>query len=100
MNIKKIIAIITIAIIATALSGCKFLDDLRASILRKGEETVDTVTQKAKEVSDQIKKTKDQIEQKVQDVQNAVKEVNEAVDAVKKVTDGATGGNTGTNTAK
>lgn len=78
-----------------ALAGCEFLDNLRASILQKGGETIDTAVKKAGEVKEQVKKTKESVEKKVKEVQDAVNEVKEAadevqeaLDAVKKVTGG------------
>ncbi|MBI4994232.1 hypothetical protein HZC21_01135 [Candidatus Peregrinibacteria bacterium] len=89
---KKIAMLIALI---TLLSGCEVLDNLRASILQKGGETIDAAVKKVKEVKDQVKKTKESVEKKVEDVQNAVKEVKEAtdqvqeaLDAVKKVTGG------------
>lgn len=89
------VALLALLTFSILLSGCDFLDNLRASILQKGGETIDAAAKKAEEVKDQIKKTKESVEKKVEDVQNAVKEVQEAtnqvqeaLDAVKKVTGG------------
>lgn len=94
-KIHTILIISAVIVLMILLSGCDFLDNLRASILQKGEETIDAAAKKVEEVKDQVKKTKESVEKKVEDVQNAVKEVKEAtnqvqeaLDAVKKVTGG------------
>ena len=91
----------------TLLTGCEFLDNLRASILKKGGETIDAASKKAEEIKDQVKKTKESVEKKVEDVQNAVKEVKEAtnqvqeaLDAVKKVTGDSPNNNANGTTTK
>lgn len=85
---KRILILITVALLIIGLAGCEFLDNLRDKIRTQISTTTENVTKKVEEVGSQIKKTKDSVEQKVEDVQNAVKEVSEAVDAVKKVTGG------------
>lgn len=97
--LKRSIAILILLVLIASLSGCEFLDNLRASILQKGGETIDTAVKKAEEVKDQVKKTKKSVEKKVKEVQDAVNEVKEAadevqeaLDAVKKVTDGEENG--------
>lgn len=95
---KRLIILLALIALIFTLSGCEFLDNLRASILQKGGETIDAAAKKAEEIKDQVKKTKESVEKKVEDVQNAVKEVQEAtnqvqeaLDAVKKVTGGEDG---------
>ncbi|MEK7524428.1 MAG: hypothetical protein AAB588_05370 [Patescibacteria group bacterium] len=80
-----------VLVLVGLLSGCQFLDNLRAKILKQTSDTASGITKTVENVNSQIKKTKDSVEKKVNDVRNAVKEVGEAVDAVKKVTgeDGA-----------
>lgn len=90
MKSKFLLRLGILSTVLVLLSGCEFLDNLRAKILGQIDTTTSRVTQKAKEIQEQAEKTRAAVSQKVQDVQNAVREVGEAVDAVKKVTDGTT----------
>ena len=73
-------------VIASLLSGCQWLNDLRASILKKTDDTVTQVNTSIENTAAQLKKAKEAVDKKVQELQDAAKKVNDAVDAVKKVT--------------
>lgn len=86
-NTRGVFILLVSLFIAASLAGCEWLDDLRASILKKTDETVQEVGKTVDEATAQVKKTKDAVEKKIDDVKNAAKELEEAVDAVKKISE-------------
>ncbi len=88
----KLRLISLLCILTIFLSGCEFLNKIRAALWKQTEQTVQSVNEKVGAVGEQINKTAESVKQKVQDVTTAAEEVQkaadqigEAVDAVRKI---------------